>query len=532
MVQNGERVYRRRWWILAVLCLSLLIIVLDNSILNVALPTLVEDLHASTSELQWIVDAYTLVFAGLLLAAGSLSDRFGRKKGLATGMVIFGAGSLLSSVAGSAGHLIATRAVMGTGAAFIMPSTLSILTNVFPSEERGRAIGIWAAMAGVGVPLGPILGGVLLDNFSWGAIFLVNVPIVVFALATGYFLLPESSTPEASPLDPIGVVLSIGGLVSLIYATIEAPTHGWTSTETLGMYALAAVLLASFVVWELRNRRPMIDLGLFRNPRFSSASLAIALVFFALFGSFFILTQYLQNVLGYTPLEAGVRLVPVAIGISVFAPLSSRIAEKIGAKIPVAFGLAMAAGGLAVLSQAGVDSSYGLVLGALLLFSSGMGLAMTPATDSIMGAVPVGNAGIGAAVNDTTRQVGGAFGVAVLGSVLSTSYRSDVAPSLQGLPPQVSEAASQSIGAAMEIADRLGGPGGEALRGAAAQAFVNGMQESFLIAAGVALVSSALALLLLPAFAREHPESKSAGPAAARPRLGGSHLRPVSHTRH
>jgi predicted MFS family arabinose efflux permease len=329
----------------------------------------------------------------------------------------------------------------------------------------------------------------------------------------------------------VGVVLSIGGLVSLIYATIEAPTHGWTSAQTLGIYALAAILLTSFATWEIKNRRPMIDLGLFRNPRFSSASLALALVFFALFGSFFILTQYLQDVLGYTALEAGVRLVPAAIGISVFAPLSSRVSEKIGAKIPVALGLAMAAGGLAVLSQAGVDSGYALVLGALLLFSSGMGLAMTPATDSIMGAVPVGNAGIGAAVNDTTRQVGGAFGVAVLGSVLSTSYRSELAPALQGVPPGVSGAASQSIGAAVQIADRVGGPAGEALRNAASRAFVNGMQESFLIAAGVALVSSALALLLLPAFPEQGRGANEEAAATPRPRLRGKHLRPVSHTR-
>ena len=358
---RDDEVYQRRWWILAVLCLSLLIIVIDNSILNVALPTLVDALHASTSELQWIVDAYTLVFAGMLLAAGSLSDRYGRKKALFVGMTIFGTGSLASSVAGTAGHLIATRAFMGFGAAFIMPATLSILTNVFPPRERGRAIGIWAAMAGVGVPLGPILGGALLEHFSWGSIFLVNVPIVATSLVSGFFLLPDSKTPEASPLDPIGVVLSIGGLVSLVYATIEAPTRGWTSTTTLAVYVLAAVLLLGFAAWEMRNRRPMLDLHLFENRRFSAAAMAVGLVFFAMYGSLFVLTQYLQDVLGYSPLGAGVRLLPAAIGIMIGAPASSRIAEKIGDKIPVSVGLALAACGLWLLSTASPGSGYFLV---------------------------------------------------------------------------------------------------------------------------------------------------------------------------
>ena len=497
---DPERVFARRWWILAVLCLSLLIIVLDNSILNVALPTLVRKLHASTSELQWIVDAYTLVFAGLLLAAGSLSDRYGRKKGLVFGMTVFGTGSVLSALAGSTGHLIATRAVMGFGAAFIMPATLSILTNVFPPKERGRAIGIWAAMAGIGIPMGPLLGGFLLEHFYWGSIFLVNVPIVATALISGYFLIPESRTPDVSPLDPVGVVLSIAGLSTFVYATIEAPTNGWTSALTLSLFVFSVVVLVLFALWELRSRRPMIDLNLFRNARFSSASLAVGLVFFALFGSMFVLTQYLQNVLGYSPFGAGLRLVPAAIGITIGAPVSSRIAERIGAKIPVAVGLSLTAAGFGVLSTAGADSTYLLLAAALLLFSAGMGLAMTPATNAIMGAVPRGNAGIGAAINDTTRQVGGAFGVAVIGSILSTSYRGSIQSAVGQLPASAAQAARQSIGGAVQVASQIGGQPGEALRSAATDAFVKGMHETFLLAAGVALTSAILSLLFLPAF--------------------------------
>ena len=504
----AEKAHRRRWWTMLVLSLSLLVISLDNTILNVALPSLSSDLGASASELQWIVDAYTLVFAGMLLAAGSLSDRYGRKKALYLGMTIFGIGSLASSVAGTANHLIGTRAVMGFGAAFIMPATLSILTNVFPPRERGRAIGIWAAMAGVGVPLGPILGGALLEHFSWGSIFLVNIPIIVAAMVSGFFLLPESSTPEASPLDPIGVVLSIGGLVALVYATIEAPTRGWTSTTTLGIYVAAALLLLAFCAWEMRDRRPMLDLHLFENKRFTAAALAVGLVFFALFGSLFVLTQYLQDVLGYSPLGAGIRLLPAAIGIMIGAPASSRIAERIGDKIPVAFGLAMAAAGLWLLSTASVSSGYTLVLAALLLFSGGMGIAMTPATNAIMGGVPRGNAGIGAAINDTTRQVGGAFGVAVIGSILATQYRGSLSGRLEGVPAQAAVAARSSVGAAVRIADQVGGAGGVALKVSADRAFIGAMDNAFFLGATVALASSLLVLLFLPAYGPEAMEAR------------------------
>ncbi|HVD70959.1 MAG TPA: MFS transporter, partial [Actinomycetota bacterium] len=279
--------YERRWWILGVLCLSLLVIGLDNTILNVALPTLVRDLGASTSQLQWIVDAYTLVFAGLLLTAGSLSDRYGRRTALASGLVIFGVGSLASAFAGSASTLIFTRALMGVGGAFIMPSTLSILTNVFPAEERGRAIGIWAGVSGLGIGIGPVVGGWLLIHFWWGSVFLVNVPVVIFALIAGRLIIPNSKDPSAPRLDPVGASLSIVGLVSLVFGIIEAPSHGWTDPLIVTAFGIALITLTAFIAWERRSDHPMLNLEFFKNPRFTAANISVTLVFFALFGSLF-----------------------------------------------------------------------------------------------------------------------------------------------------------------------------------------------------------------------------------------------------
>jgi EmrB/QacA subfamily drug resistance transporter len=408
--------YDRRWWILGVLCLSLLVIGLDNTILNVALPTLVRDLHASTSQLQWIVDSYTLVFAGLLLTAGSLSDRFGRRYALAVGLVIFGAGSVASAFAGSASMLILTRAVMGIGGALIMPSTLSILTNVFPPEERGRAIGIWAGVSGLGIGIGPVVGGWLLSHFWWGSVFLVNVPVVVFALIAGRLIVPNSKDPSAPRLDPAGAALSIVGLTSLVYAVIEAPSHGWTDPMILAALGVAAVVLASFVVWEMRSDHPMLNIEFFRNPRFTAASISVTLVFFALFGSLFFLTQYLQFVLGYSALEAGIRVAPIALVLIVVSPVAGRLVNRLGNKALVVAGMSVVAVGLWILSTITVASGYPHVLVSLMILGTGMALAMTPATESIMGSLPLAKAGVGSAMNDTTRQIGGALGVAILGA--------------------------------------------------------------------------------------------------------------------
>ena len=317
----------RRWLILIVLCFSLLVIVLDNSILNVAMPTIVRELHATNSQLQWMVDSYTLVFAGLLLTAGSLGDRFGRLPALQLGFAVFGIGSLASALAGDANTLIATRAFMGIGGAFIMPATLSIITNVFPARERGKAIGVWAATAGVAVALGPLTGGFLLEHFYWGSIFLVNLPIVAVGIAAGIFLIPNSKDPAERRLDPIGAVLSIAGLSALLYAIIEAPTKGWTADSTLIFFVLGGALLAAFFTWEVRSDHPMLDLTFFKNPRFSIASGAIMVTFFSMFGALFVLTQYLQFVLGYSPLKTGVRLLAFAIPMMIVSPLSAKFVE-------------------------------------------------------------------------------------------------------------------------------------------------------------------------------------------------------------
>jgi EmrB/QacA subfamily drug resistance transporter len=503
----GSTGYERRWWALAVLCLSLVVLAMDNTILNVTLPTLARDLGATASDLQWMVDAYILVFAGLLLTMGALGDRFGRKLTLNTGLLVFAAASAASAFAGAPAVLIATRAAMGIGAALIMPATLSIITNVFPPTERGRAIGVWAGMAGLGVVLGPVIGGWLLEHFWWGSVFLINLPVVALAMLAGWPLVPESRDPDATPLDPVGAALSIAALVGLVYGIIQAPEDGWTDPLVLGAFGIAAVLAVAFLWWERHSQHPMLPLAFFRNPRFSAASGAIAMVFFALFGSVFLLTQHLQFVLGYTPLQAGVRILPLA-ALIVAAPVSARLAERLGTKLVVAAGLLVVAGALWLLSAVQLGDGYGLVAAALALLATGMGLTMAPATESIMGSLPLAKAGVGSAMNDTTRQVGGALGVAVLGSILAAAYRAAIQPALQGAPPPIAQAAGDSIGAAATIAGRLG-PQGQGLLEAARAAFLQGMGDALQVGAGVAAFAALLVLLLLPARATATTEGSS-----------------------
>jgi len=510
----------RRWLILIVLCFSLLVIVLDNSILNVAIPTIVRELHASNSQLQWMVDSYTLVFAGLLLTAGSLGDRFGRLPALQLGFAVFGLGSLASALAGDANTLIATRAFMGIGGAFIMPATLSIITNVFPARERGKAIGVWAATAGVAVALGPLTGGFLLEHFYWGSIFLVNLPIVAVGIAAGIFLIPNSKDPGERRLDPIGAVLSIAGLSALLYAIIEAPTKGWTADSTLIFFVLGGALLAAFFTWEVRSSHPMLDLTFFKNPRFSIASGAIMVTFFSMFGALLVLTQYLQFVLGYSPLKTGVRLLAFAIPMMIVSPLSAKFVERVGAKIVLAAGLTLNATGVLLFLGATQSSSYGDIVWRMVIMATGMALTMAPATDSIMGSLPLARAGVGSAVNDTTRQMGGAIGVAVVGSVFASVYGSEVAGAFRahGLPVVAQETAKRSIGAALAIAGKARG-----LVDAARAAFIDAFHSGLYVGAGLLLLGVVAVLLWLPARARrddidrQHAEYEAgrAGMAAA-----------------
>ena len=511
----------RRWVVLGVMCLSLLLIVLDNTIVNVALPTIQRDLGASTSQLQWVVDAYILVFAGLLLTMGSLGDRFGRRGALAIGLAIMGLASILSSLATSADYLIATRSIMGVGGALVMPATLSIITNVFTDrKERAQAIAIWSAMAGVAVAVGPVTGGWLLAHFWWGSVFLLNVPVVIVALVLGQLFVPTSRDPAAPPVDVPGAVLSITGLVALVWAIIDG-AHGWTDPEVLGAFALAAVLLGLFVLWERHTPHPMLDINFFRNPRFSAASGAIMLTFFAMFGTLFLLTQYLQSVHGYSALETGVRLLPMAGVQVVVAPLSARIVERIGSKVVVATGLLVAAGGLVMASRLTPGASYGQVAVALMVLAAGLALVMPPATESIMGSLPLAKAGVGSAVNDTTREVGGALGVAVLGSIMSSTYRPRVSDAIAGapVPQRVAGAITDQIGAAMDVAQRIGGARGAALRDVAAGGFVDGMSIAFVVGAAALALGALIVALYLPARAHDHeaPGDEVIEPAGAVP---------------
>jgi EmrB/QacA subfamily drug resistance transporter len=497
-----------RWRALAVICVCVLVIILDNTILNVALPSIERALHASSSELQWTVDAYTLTFASLLLVAGNLGDKYGRRGALLTGLAIFGVGSLAAAFASNATWLIAFRALMGLGAAAIFPTTLSIITNLFEGEERGRAIGIWAALSGVGVAAGPILGGILLDHFWWGSVLLVNVPIVIVAIVLLLLFVPTSKDPNAPPVDVPGAVLSTAGMTALLYGIIEAPRKGWTSAEVLGAMALGVVLLVVFVLRERRTDHPMLPVSFFRDRRFSAASVALSLTFFGLFGYIFLLTQYLQFVRDLDPLAAGLRLAAPALGIVVAAPVAPRLARWLGTKVVVATGLGLATLAMVALSRPWVlDHDLPLEL-VFTGFGLGMGLTMAPATDSIMGSVPRERAGVGSAVNDATRQTGGALGVAVLGSLLATRYGTRI--DRLHLPSRAADAAKESIGGALQAAQQVGGQAGHALADAARAGFTSGIQVATVI--GAVVLASAVAVVLW--FLPNHPER--AGPERAR----------------
>jgi len=491
-------VYQRRWAILAVLCTSLMIVIIGNTSLNVALPTLSRELNASTSSLQWMVDAYSLVFAGLLFTAGTLGDRFGRKGALQAGLVVFLGGTVLASTADSAGMVIASRAIMGVAAAFVMPSTLSILTNVFPAHERPKAIAVWAGISGGGAAIGPVASGFLLEHFYWGSVFLVNVPMIIAALVLGAVLVPRSKDPDEQPLDLLGALLSIVGLVSLVYAIIEGPHKGWTSGETLGTFALAAVALVLFAMWEHRARYPMLDLGLFRDRRFSIASGGMTLTFFAMFGTFFLVAQYFQLVLGYSPLKTGLLQLPMAFVMMSLAPQVPKFVARFGAHRVVPVGLSFIAFGLAVFSQVGVDTPLWFIYFSIIPLAMGMATVMTPLTTLIMSSVPLGKAGVGSAMNDTTRELGGALGVAVLGSLVTSQYTSNLRPAVVGLPGQARDAALSGLAGALGVAKEIGGPAGEAIASAARSAFVDGIGLAAATGAVVVLVAAGIAWFLLP----------------------------------
>jgi len=432
--RRAEDVHARRWRTLAVLALSLFIIGLDNTILNVALPTLQDEFGASPSKLQWMVDSYLLVFAGLLLVFGTLGDRFGRKLALQAGISIFGVASLGALVANSADDVIAVRAAMGVGAALIMPATLSIIANVFSAEERGKAIAIWAALAAVGIGLGPLAGGLLLEWFDWSAVFMVNVPFAAAALALGIRYVPESRDPHPGSFDLVGAALSTVGFSVVVYAIIEAPDRGWTSGLVVGSIAASAALLGTFLWWERRTNEPMLDLGFFRSASFSVGTAAVSVAFFALLGGIFALTQYLQFAHGYSAIEAGAIMSPMALGLMIGAGSSSKAAARLGRATVVAAGLAALATLLALTTLWAPNTGELVLLGWFFGLALAMGWVMAPATDAVVGAVPAAKSGVASATNTVARMVSGALGVAVVGSLVSSLYSSDVEGSLGGLP--------------------------------------------------------------------------------------------------
>ncbi|MER7311532.1 MFS transporter [Streptomyces halstedii] len=497
-----EAVHRRRWAILAVLMFSLLIVVLDNSILNVAVRTIATPaptgIGATQSELEWAINSYTLVFAGLLFTAGLLGDRVGRKKVLLGGISVFGLASALAAFSSSPGELITWRALMGLGAAFVMPATLAVLMNVFERDEQPKAIGIWAGSVGLGIAIGPITGGALLEHFWWGSIFLVNVPVVVIALIAMAVLVPDSRDPAPGKVDPAGVVLSVVGLVLLVYGIIRGgELADFTDVTVLAPSIGGLVVLAGFVWHEKRSSHPAIDISYFGKPAFSAAVAAVALIFFALMGVTFFSAFYLQSVRGYSALQSGLLVLPLAVAQMVFAPRARLVVDRFGARAVCAVGMLLVAGGLAAFAL--FDAETPVWVMCVVFFVQGVGMAhvMPPVTVAVMQALPRERAGSGSAINNTFRQVGGALGVAVLGSVLSTVYRGDIEKHLDGVPAAARGVAGESIEATLGVAAKLG-PAGKPLVAAANDAFIGAMHVTAAGSAAVALIGAVVVGLFLP----------------------------------
>ncbi|MDT5173487.1 MAG: hypothetical protein QOG37_738 [Mycobacterium sp.] len=504
---------------LAVICLSVFVISVDATIVNVALPTLSRELSADTAQLQWIVDAYTLVMSGLLLSAGSLSDRYGRRGWLSAGLALFAITSGVAAQANSADALIAARGAMGVGAAVIFPTTLGLISNIFTDPvPRAKAIGLWAAMVGVGVAIGPISGGWLLEHFWWGSIFLVNIPVAIAAIVGGILFVPTSRDPAAPRVDVPGLVLSAAGITTLVYTVIEAPDWGWTSIRAAAGFTLAATILAGFALWERRSSHPMLDVSVFGNRRFSGGSLAVTAGFLTLFGFIFVITQYFQFIKNYSAFETGVRLLPVAGSIAVASVLGPRLVERIGTTAVVAAGLAVFAAGLGWASTVDTATAYSVIAMQMVLLGGGLGLTTAPATEAIMGSLSADKAGVGSAVNDTTRELGGTLGVAIVGSVFASVYsdRLGSASALAGLPADLRSAMRRSMAVSHKVIGELPAGAAADVRHAVNEAFLDGLQVGSLVCAGIALTAALVVAWLLPArLGQQTPPAAAPAPALA-----------------
>ncbi|MFI6283212.1 MFS transporter [Streptomyces sp. NPDC051018] len=498
----------RRWLILIVLCLSTLVLVIDNMVLTVAIPPITEDLGASAQDIQWIIDSYMLVFAGLLLTAGSLSDKYGRRKVMIIGLVLFGAASVLATVAANPEQLILGRVLMGVGGALVMPSTLSILITVFDEDERPKAIAAWSAVAMVGLVGGPVLGGALIAKFWWGAVFLINIPIAILAIVAALVLMPESKGPWRKA-DPLGMVLSMAGMTALVWTIIELPKGGLDHTGTQISLAVTLIGLIGFAVWETRTDSPMVPVSLFRNKVFTGASFSLVLLTFANGGLMLVLTQYLQFVLGYSPTETGLAFAPLAVATLVFNTIGASLVARTGNRAMAVTGLIVIASGFALLASLSADDGWGVLIGAMLLMGAGSGLAMPAAIAALMGAVPEEHAGVGSALNDTIQQAGAALGVAVIGAVLSSGYTG-------AMPATVPEAARESMGHALELARKTKD---STLLEAAREAFTTGMAHSFLAGAAGVVAAAVLAFFLMRTpRAGKHAKVVAGSETAPRPK--------------
>jgi EmrB/QacA subfamily drug resistance transporter len=490
----------RRWAILSVLVVSLLVVVLDNTVLNVAMRTIADPVHglgASQSQLEWAINSYTLVFAGLLFTAGVLGDRFGRRLTLLVGLALFGAASLVSAYAQDPGQLIAARALMGIGGAAVLPATLSIISNVFDPRERGRAIGVWAGSVGLAVAIGPVVGGLLLEHFWWGSVFLINVPIVIAGIIAALAIVPESRDPKPGRVDAVGVLLSIAGLVVLVYGVVDGGDHGFGRPTSWGSILGGLAILAAFIGYERRISFPSLDVRLFANPRFSAAVATVGLVFFAAMGSMFFTAFYLQLVRGYSPLKTGLLMVPFAIAQMVFAPRSAAMVRRFGPRTVIAVGMALVMVVLGGFAFVTAGTPIWLVAGLFFVQGVAMANVLPPATESVMSSLPREKAGVGSAVSNTIRQVGGALGVAVLGSVLSAAYRSSMAPHVGQLPASARGAASESISGGYAVAGRLGSAG-RTLIVHVNDSFVQAMHYAAVGSGVVALLGLAVVVIWLP----------------------------------
>lgn len=482
--------------VMAVVCVALAAVVAAMASLNVALPDIAKDTHATQTQLVWIVDAYSLAFASLLLPAGAVGDRYGRRAALITGLVIFGGGSAVAIAADSATELIAIRALLGVGAALVMPATLSTITSTFPADRRTAAVSVWAAVAGGAAVLGLLVSGLLLTGLSWRSIFALNVALSLLALIGTLRFVPESADPDAPRLDIAGALPAVLGLVTLVYSVIDAPDYGWLATRTLAGFVLAAVLLAAFVGWELHHRAPLLDPRVFAKRTLAAGSTSILIQFFAFYGFTFLILQYLQLVRGATPLLAAVQVLPLAATLMPTSRLAPRLTARFETRAVCAAGLTVMAGGLVVISQLGTDTGYWQMLIGLVLLGIGMGAAMTPATSAITQALPPAQQGVGSALNDLSRELGGAIGIAVIGSVLTATYRTHV--DVTGLPLRLADTVKGSYA----LASHLGGP----IAGRAHAGFVDAMHIALLTAAGAALAAAALVTVILARNDQRHED--------------------------